>query len=156
VSLDSPALELVKRGPLVRVDVRRHEYAEEGNAEVGLISNHYDTVFLVDTGSEHSIINRDIADRLMLEPIRTINIGTGGGILQDCPVFLVQLVLYVQNATISMGTTVAGLPEANQLLPHPNYSAILGRNSLLHCRFVYDGSTGSFDLNWAGRSTRRR
>lgn len=99
---------------------------------------------LVDTGASCSAIALSVVQDLGLVPSGTIQLysTTTGSHPQTCNLYDVCLA-FVQPEVKVIGVTIP-VVEAN--LTNRKFEAIIGRDALEHCLFIYDGKHSTFTL----------
>lgn len=136
-----PNPRLRDEGPVLRVRIgnpRGHEDRSRPLGEGGTES--VDVVALVDTGSGRSIIHSEVARRLRLTPVGSVQIDTPSS--TDLPAFEHWVRLWF-DATTSVEVKVLEAP-----LPVARIRALIGRDVLAQGHFVYDGVRGEFSLTF--------
>ena len=106
-------------------------------------------VGLIDTGATFTCIEENIlASSLQLNPTGVVNIGTADGPRQR-NVYRGRVVFPTKGWTMDLGRVV-GVDLSGQFVressPKP-IVALLGRNFLERCIFIYDGTMGSWTLS---------
>lgn len=98
------------------------------------------TIGLVDTGAQGTLIDESLADELGLVATGALSIVATGAEAQDWPTVYCRVVL--PGDSIWELTTAVG-----PLLSH-GFGCILGRDLLMDCRLDYDGPSESFTLSY--------
>jgi hypothetical protein len=103
---------------------------------------------MVDTGAQRTVIDRAIADKLSLRPIRFEQMVGVSNIPEDCPVYLMSVSLVVGDGVaqrvVSFTSEFIGMSTPARPRPH---SGLLGRDFLRFMRVVYDGAGGWVDIH---------
>lgn len=103
---------------------------------------------MVDTGAHKTVVDRAIADGLGLRPIRFEQMVGVSHIPEDCPVYLMSVVIGVsdgiRDSMIAFTTEMIGM--ATPPTPRP-FSGLLGRDFFRFVRIVYDGPAGCVDIH---------
>lgn len=98
---------------------------------------------LIDTGATLTCIQEDILVSLGLNPIGQVNSGTANG-PKPCNIYPARIVFPTQGWTLDLGKAM-GVNLAGQVIPikpPQPIIALLGRNLLEHCVFIYNGIMG--------------
>jgi predicted aspartyl protease len=99
---------------------------------------------LIDTGANGSCVDRDILKQLGVSPTGTVSIHTPstGSALHMCNQFDVSFMVTAQN--FQRRFDAIAVIEAD--LATQGIQALIGRDVLSMCLFVYDGTAGTFSL----------
>jgi hypothetical protein len=151
VTIEARIKRLIDEGPLVEADLRHHPVSRAGLKDEFALWGEEPSVrvmLLVDTGAKTSLIDKQLAESLKIEPVGGIDIETASGVEKDCPVYPVELHLKLPSGIVVLSTGVSGLP-AGRIISRPGssrFQGLLGRNALQRSRFMYDGAAGTFDI----------
>jgi len=99
---------------------------------------------LIDTGASRTCIDSQVLSNLGISPIGVVTMGTAGG-STSCPLFPAKLSFPVINLVIDFGS-VAGVNLQGQTTDKKPLVALIGRDVLLRCLFIYSGTGGFFTL----------
>jgi hypothetical protein len=110
---------------------------------------------MVDTGATCTLISDALADQLGVRPLRYRSIVGVSGVPEDRPVYRMAIGILMapqrgEPAIATFEADVVGMPEAS---PGAQHQGLLGRDFLQFMRLVYDGPTGTFELQ--SRDTRQ-
>ena len=130
--MESP--HLVARGPRVTLHVTSAEVTSLSAAAGKVL----EVEALIDTGSGRSLIHRDVAAFLGLEPVGKVELDSVTSADVSAPEFAVRIWF-----DGSLGIPVRALSTP---LPVPRLRAVVGRDALAHLRFQYDGPRAKFTL----------
>ena len=146
MTMSPAAMGLIREGPLVRVDVYDHP-AMRGNVPYNAGSLvHESALFLVDTGSQMTFIERSLIASLGLEPTgATVDVLTMAGRI-SCMSYHAELVLALDKERVPFTTTIVRV-DPGEFFPRPRFQGILGRNALHRLKFAYNGSLGTFQIS---------
>jgi hypothetical protein len=140
--------DLVNRGPLIRVALLPHPMARSSGEED---SSPISAQFLLDTGAQHSFVERGLAITMGLSPLRYVPIIGVSHKSEDCPVYPMTIRMDVQDGQskltdyVDYNTTVVGMRCP------PDWRGLLGRDFLRRFRMIYDGSRGLVELHVPSR-----
>ena len=139
---DFSSHELASRGPIVQVCIGLHQvHTKELIEKDKEIPKPFIGMALIDTGADQSCIDHTVIDDLGLLPIGETLVVTPDGTQDQCPVYPVQL--KVGKLRFDLKDAI-GLPISDM---HPdNMIALIGRDILKHCFFIYHGPTGDWML----------
>lgn len=99
---------------------------------------------LIDTGASRTCIDSQVLSNLGISPIGVVTMGTAGG-SSSCPLFPAKLSFPVVHLVIDFGS-VAGVNLQGQTVNGTPLVALIGRDVLLRCLLIYNGSGGFFTL----------
>ena len=99
---------------------------------------------LIDTGATSTCIDPDAVRSLGLTPTGTVPIHTPStaGTAYLCPQYDVMLAVYHPKHSLVLGT----MPIITTPLSATGVDALIGRDVLGNCLYVYDGAAGTFSL----------
>lgn len=139
-------LGLVKAGPLVQVSLSPHPSIADTLRARGRPVPQLSVKMMVDTGAELTVVERRLADDLGLVPVRFIPMIGVSQKPELSPVYRMSLTLRMSDALgsavdLRFSTDMVGMPSPPQPAEH---RGLIGRDFLMHVRFVYHGPTGDF------------
>ncbi len=99
---------------------------------------------LIDTGASCTCVDSDVLSQLALSPTGNVQIHTPStsGSPHSCNQYDISLMLLHPNLTLTFGV----VPVIESNLISQGIQALIGRDLLTRCLFVYDGSAGAFAL----------
>lgn len=101
---------------------------------------------LVDTGASMTCVGETILAGLGIKPIGLVSIGTAAG-LTDRPIFPASLAFPEPKLSVDLSRVVAVDLEGQNIQGVP-LIALVGRDILRFCQFIYAGSGGFFTLSY--------
>jgi hypothetical protein len=129
--------DLARYGPRIPLELSAPDI---GSGILSPSTNLLQSIGLVDTGAQCTLVDGGLADELGLVPTGTLPIVATGGQQMEWPTVLVRLILPGD----SIRELVAG---AGPLLSH-GFGCILGRDLLMDCTLTCVGPEESFRLSY--------
>lgn len=99
---------------------------------------------LIDSGASRTCVDGTILSNLGINPIGMVAMGTAGGQTQ-CLLYPTRLTFPVFSLVIDFGS-VAGVNLQGQTIDGKPLVALIGRDVLSKCLFIYSGTGGFFTL----------
>jgi hypothetical protein len=131
---------LLQDGPLVDAVLSPPQIQADQMITQGQNVPRVKATLMIDTGAGKTAIDKSLASKLNLKPIRYDEVVGVSQQSQECPVYLLVLRLRVdlegKTAEYSYITEALGVPSPRERNPHDGF---LGRDFLKSCRLVYDG-----------------
>jgi Retroviral aspartyl protease len=125
--------KLTKQGPMIRVKLGRPR-------GMAMPVDTIEMDALIDTGACSIFVKNGIPAQLGLKAVGSVKVATPSHVDNRCQTYRVVLMLsdsfYVEVEAVEMP------------LPDQDYDCIIGRSLLKHARFIYDGFTGTFSLDF--------
>ena len=134
-------------GPIIEVEISASRAYRELAEKSGLKSPAATRVrALIDTGASFTCLDAAIFARLNLQPTGTIAVLTPstGAIPQLLNQYDIDL--RFAHSPIQAGSTIENLPVVEAHLSAQGIEALIGRDILSRCLFVYDGVARTFSL----------
>lgn len=103
-------------------------------------------VALIDTGATKSCVERSILAGLGIKPIGLVKIGTAKGATQ-CQLFPARLFFPTIRLDVSY-SSMAGVNLKGQVIQGAPLIALVGRDVLLKCLFIYCGYGGYYTISY--------
>lgn len=136
---------LVLAGPVVAVRLKQHPAV----VATGIPDFTVPIRMMVDTGAGRTLVHDGIAVQQGLVPIRYDEIVGVSGKPERYPVYLLSFEIGVApNAAapptmVIFASEIVGMPTAP-----PDVQGLIGRDFLMHARFVYEGPAGAFTIEF--------
>lgn len=142
-------LGLVATGPIINVLLCPPLALRKALVASGREAPEIPAALLIDTGAQKTVVEDRIAQALQLKPIRFDSMVGVSQVPEDCPVYRACIVIGYQS---KKGQDAHGIFEADIVgMRSPTrpmtHVGLLGRDFLRYVRFVYNGPTGSFDID---------
>lgn len=138
-------IPLAPNGPIVHlfvgVSAARDQALRKAGQPVPVMQR---IITLIDTGASGTVIDTDAIQPLGLTPTGIVLVHTPStaGQAATCPQYDVSLAIYHPDHSVFLGT----MPVMCSHLSSSGIQALVGRDVLQKCPFVYDGSAGHFSL----------
>lgn len=144
---DPAPVGLLAHGPTLQVEVHVPTVLASAIAQQGgAIPAPGVGIGIIDTGATFSAVHKDIVTALGLNPIRTTTVGTAQGQVQQS-VYMVRLAVPAMNLDFD-ASPLAAVDLTGQLADGQPVIALIGRDLLRQCVFIYNGPLGVFTLSW--------
>jgi len=101
---------------------------------------------LIDTGATMTCVNEDVLAALGINPVGLVSLGTAAGPVQR-PLFPARLGFPEPKLVVDLSRVVA-VDLRGQTVQGMSLIALVGRDILRFCQFIYDGSGGFFTLSF--------
>lgn len=147
------SLPIAPAGPIVRIEVgfscgRRLALQRARRPVLNPIS----IDALIDTGAdasmiEHGLLTPFVRDGMLLRGFVHVNAPGLGG-LAVSPKFLVGLQIAHPSGNRQFNLVLDAIDLVERSLGATEYQALIGRDVLAHCQFLYDGPTNTFSLTY--------
>ena len=103
-------------------------------------------VALIDTGATKSCVDHSVLSGLGIKPIGLVKIGTAKGATQ-CQLFPARLSFPSLRLVVDF-SSMAGVNLRGQVIQGTPLIALVGRDVLSRCLFIYSGSQGYYTLTY--------
>jgi hypothetical protein len=139
---------LAVTGPVLEVQIEiPSALAQSLQAANSPIPSPVTGIALIDTGASITSIDASVATRLGLNPNGVATVGTAGGARQQ-PTYQARLSFPGTPLPGFEHPRVLGCDLTGQMVNQQPIIALIGRDYLLHCVFVYSGGAGSWSLSF--------
>jgi predicted aspartyl protease len=164
VSNAGSAADLVERGALFNVTLLPHPLVARDMAGQGTPIITANIALLLDTGADRTVVERQVAERMGLTPIRYAEMAGVNQQIDLYPVYLMTIRLGVtgsgKEGILDFNAEIIGMPSPQTPQPH---AGLLGRDFLRGFYSTYNGGSGIADLTvlseftgGAGKKAKRR
>lgn len=128
------------QGPVIEIVVLPSKPVMDANRKQGKPSPSVKLVALIDTGASTTCIDKSIASQLSLIPRDIKKVQTAGG-EDEQNLYDVSIVLPLAQQT------ALNIQVLEAKLEKQPYRALIGRDILSHCTFVYNGWNNSYTIH---------
>lgn len=139
---DTPSKTLEQKGPIIQVNLSWSQAAAETCLDEGqIIPQVLSGLALIDTGADQTCIDEEVVEKMQLRPTDKLTVTSFDSEPREELVYPVRLEFV--GASISMDIPAIKRPIKKV---RPQITALIGRDILKHCLFVYNGITGYLSI----------